>query len=224
MLLHAMQMWPNMISLEFWSHPFMHAVHLHNCTPWSNEKNSLFTLFTDEDPTYTLNDFKVFGSLVYVLDPYVQTSTLSPGKWKKCPYQGVYVGHLPQHASNVILVYNPKTWLVSPQYHVIHNELFETVQINMSEADAQQKLDKMLDALFVTSWWIHTDAYLDCDPLSNTHHYLDNSWDLTNETIHATHLRKCACDQSHNGMAVSKGESRRTSHNLAHTHVDLPLE
>ena len=74
------------------------------------------------------------------------------------------------------------------------------------------------------SQWIHTDAYLDCDPLSTTHHYLDSSWDLTSETIHAAHLRKCACDQLHNGMAVSKGESSRTSHDQAQTNVDLPLE
>ena len=33
MLLHAIQMWPDMISSEFWSFAFMHAVHLHNCTP-----------------------------------------------------------------------------------------------------------------------------------------------------------------------------------------------
>ena len=73
MLLHAMQMWPNVISLEFWSYTFMHVVHLHNCTPQSNEKNSLFTLFTDKDPTHTPNDFKVFGSPVYILDSSLQT-------------------------------------------------------------------------------------------------------------------------------------------------------
>ena len=114
MLLHTMQMWPDMISSEFWSYTFMHAVCLHNCTPWSNKKSSTFTLFTDEDPAHTPNDFNVIGSLVvYVLDPSLQI-TLGPGKWKEWSYQGVYVGHSPHHASNVILVYNLKTWLVSP--------------------------------------------------------------------------------------------------------------
>ena len=87
------------------------------------------------------------------------------------------------HASNVILVYNPKTQLVSLQYHVIHDESFDTVQINMSEADAQQELDEMLDMLFLTSQWVHSDAYSDCDTPSTTHHYFDSSWDLANETI-----------------------------------------
>ena len=109
---------------------------------------------------HTPNDFRVFGSPVYILDPTLQSGTLSPGKWKERSYQGVYIGHLLHHANNVILVYNPKTRLVSPQYHVIHDESFETVQINTSEAEAQQKLDEMLNALFITSqmdtqWCIH---------------------------------------------------------------------
>ena len=138
MLLHAMQMWPDVISSEFWSFTFMHTVWIHNCTPWSKEKNSPFTLFTDEDPTHTMNDFKVFGSAVYILNHSLQTRTLGSGKWKECCYQGAYIGHSLHHVINVILIYNPKTRLVSPQYHVIHNEFFKTVQINTSVADVQQ--------------------------------------------------------------------------------------
>ena len=117
----------------------------------SNEMKSPFTLFTDKDTNQSPHDFKAFGSPVYVLDPSLQTGTLGPGKWKERSYQGVYIGHLLHHVSNVILVYNPKTQLVSPQYHVVHDESFKTVQIYTSEADAQQKLDEMLDALFMTS-------------------------------------------------------------------------
>ena len=130
MLLHAMQMWPDIVTSEFWSYAFLHAVHLHNCTPWSNESKSPFTLFTNEDMNHTPNDFRVFRSPVYVLDPTLQSGALSPGKWKERSYQGIYIGHSPHHASNVIIVYNPKTWLVSPQYHAVHDELLETVQIN----------------------------------------------------------------------------------------------
>ena len=155
-----------MLSLQnFGAMLFMHAVCLHNCIAWSNETKSLFTLF---------------GSLVYVLDLSSQSGTLGPGKWKKRLYQGMYIGHSLHHGSNVILVYNPKTWLVSPQYHIVHDESFKTVQIHTSDADVQWQLDEMLDALFTTSWWIHSDAYTDCDPLSTSHHYLDSSWDLTN--------------------------------------------
>ena len=56
----------------------------------------------------------------------------------------------------------------------------------MSVADAEQKLEKMLDALFLTSEWVHSDAYSDDDELCTTHHYFDSSWDLAQETIQAT--------------------------------------
>jgi hypothetical protein len=56
----------------------------------------------------------------------------------------------------------------------------------MSEADAQQQLDAMLDNLFQTSQWHHTDNYSGCDFPATTHYYFDSSWDLAYESAHAT--------------------------------------
>ena len=61
MLLHVMQMWPDVINSKFWSYAFLHTVHLHNCTPRSNETMSPFTLFTNENMATNPNDFKVFA-------------------------------------------------------------------------------------------------------------------------------------------------------------------
>jgi hypothetical protein len=85
------------------------------------------------------------------LDKALQDSNLGPGKWKDRCHQGVYIGHSPHHASNMIQVYNPKTRLVSPQYNVVHDESFDTVCINMTEAQAEAQLDAMLDTLFQSS-------------------------------------------------------------------------
>jgi hypothetical protein len=57
MLLHAMERWPDVITSEMWSFAFMHAVHLHNCTPRPGQTKSPYTLFTDEDPPATLQDY-----------------------------------------------------------------------------------------------------------------------------------------------------------------------
>jgi hypothetical protein len=138
-----MEQWPNVITLEMWSIAFMHAVHLHNCTPHPGQTKSPYTLFTDEDPPALSQDYRVFGSLVYVLDSSLQSGNLGPGKWKNRCHQGVYIGHSPHHTSNVILVYNPKTRLVSPQYHVVHDKNFDTVQIKKTEAKAEADLEKM---------------------------------------------------------------------------------
>jgi hypothetical protein len=40
---------------------------------------------------------------------------------------GIYVGHSPQHAGNVALILNPHTGCTSPQYHVIFDDDFTTV-------------------------------------------------------------------------------------------------
>jgi len=39
----------------------------------------------------------------------------------------VYLGHSPFHAGSVVLVFNPRTGQVSPQYHVVFDDTFSTV-------------------------------------------------------------------------------------------------
>jgi transposase InsO family protein len=190
MLLHAMDQWPDDVTAEFWSFAFMNAVHLQNCTPRPGQSQSPFTLFTDEDSPLSPHDFRIFGSPVYVLDKALQDGTIGPGKWKDRCYQGVYIGHSPNHASNVIQVFNPNTRLVSPQYHVVHDESFDTVNINMSEAAAEAKLDAMLDTLFETSQWRHSDMYSDSEFPAASHHYFDSSWDVSYERAYANSQRE----------------------------------
>jgi hypothetical protein len=40
----------------------------------------------------------------------------------------IHLGHSVQHASNVLLVMNTKTQLVSPQFHVVYDGHFMTMQ------------------------------------------------------------------------------------------------
>jgi hypothetical protein len=76
MLLHAMDQWPYVITAEFWSFAFLHAVWLHNCTPRPGQSESPFTLFTNEDSPLSQNDFKVFGSLFTCLTRHSKTDQL----------------------------------------------------------------------------------------------------------------------------------------------------
>jgi hypothetical protein len=39
-------------------------------------------------------------------------------------------------------------------------------------------LEKMLDKLFISARWQHTNAYTDNDSTVASHYYFDNSWDL----------------------------------------------
>ena len=40
---------------------------------------------------------------------------------------GIFLGHLPEHASLVSYILNTTTGGVSPQFHVVYNDKFETV-------------------------------------------------------------------------------------------------
>jgi hypothetical protein len=48
----------------------------------------------------------------------------------------------------------------------------------------------MLDTLFESSRWQHTDMYSDCDPSLATHHYFDASWDIAFERAQANSQRE----------------------------------
>jgi hypothetical protein len=49
-------------------------------------------------------------------------------KWKPRARMGIYVGRSPTHASNVALILNPRTGHVSPQFHIVFDDDFTTVQ------------------------------------------------------------------------------------------------
>ena len=44
------------------------------------------------------------------------------------------MGHSPDHANDVALVLNPRTGLVSPQYHVVFDDSFNIISHLKSEA------------------------------------------------------------------------------------------
>ena len=74
-----------------------------------------------------LRDFHTFGCPCYILDSRLQTNPKGVPKWEPRARLGIYLGRSPAHAGNVALVLNPKTGLVSPQFHVVFDDEFTTV-------------------------------------------------------------------------------------------------
>jgi hypothetical protein len=64
---------------------------------------------------------------VYDIDRCMQEGT-SPPKWAKHTTQKVYIGHLHHYSKSVPMVWDPKTKLVSPQFHVMFDDNFDTFQ------------------------------------------------------------------------------------------------
>ena len=69
----------------------------------------------------------MFGSHCFVLDSRLQSGIAGPPKWETRSRLGIYDGHSPSHAGSVTLVLNPRTGQVSPQFHVVFDDLFTTV-------------------------------------------------------------------------------------------------
>lgn len=82
-------------------------------------------MFTGEDPPYTLQDFRVFGSPTKVLSKNLQDGN-KISKWASRSWQGVYISHSYCQAGSIPVIYFPTTTHISPQYHVVYDEFFWT--------------------------------------------------------------------------------------------------
>ena len=71
---------------------------------------------------------------VYCLDAKLQRVIGGIPKWGPRSRFGIFVRHSPDYASDVALFLNPRTGLVSPQYHVIFDDTFSTIDHLQSEA------------------------------------------------------------------------------------------
>ena len=75
-----------------------------------------------------LSHFHTFVCPVYILDTRLQSvGGGGPPKWDPRASLGIYLGHSPSHAGSVALVMNPKISIVSPQFHLVFDDNFESV-------------------------------------------------------------------------------------------------
>jgi hypothetical protein len=85
------------------------------------------TFFNIDAVLFDQTILHVFESPCFVLDSRLQSGIADPPKWEPRSRLGIYVGHSLSHASSVALVLNPRTGDVSPQFHMVFDDLFTTV-------------------------------------------------------------------------------------------------
>ena len=116
-----------MITTILWPFALLTVAENHNLWHMDNNgKTPMMKLLG----TSTFPDIKqehTFGCPVYVLDHRLQSSSIGPPKWEPRSRLGIYIGRSPFHAGSVALVLNPRTGLVSPQYHLVFDDDFSTV-------------------------------------------------------------------------------------------------
>ena len=128
-LLHAQRHWPEYITTMMWPFALLAAADRMNNLHIDMDGLTPEMKFSKATGMKTrLNEFHTFGCPVYILDARLQSAGgPGPPKWDPRARLGIYVGHSPIHAGSVALVLNPKTGLVSPQYHVVFDDDFSTV-------------------------------------------------------------------------------------------------
>ena len=135
MMLHAKLRWPKAIQTVLWPMALKHAQHLVNHVPNHNNVCPMDLVLKTTVPRHALKNLHVWGCPAYVLDPKLQDSGHIP-KFDPRSRRGIHLGWSPLHASTVPLILNLTTGSVSPQFHVVFDDWFSTVDSNeMSTED-----------------------------------------------------------------------------------------
>ena len=140
MLIHANKKWSLAITPNLWPYAMRMANDIMNETPNMQDvhKRSAEQIFSASMVNHNVKHQKTFGCPIYVLDNKLQTGNIFH-KWSARSKVGIYLGRSPQHSRNVALVLDRYTGLVSPQFHVIHDNRFETVDQEQYESRWQVK-------------------------------------------------------------------------------------
>jgi hypothetical protein len=126
-LLHAMSRWSLAISHHLWPYAIMNVASRMNDMARTGEEKTRIELFTGSETRPNLKNHHHIGAPTYVLDNSMQGGKKLP-KWMAQARVGVYLGKSLRHVRNISLVLNPRTGMVSPQFHVKVDDTFETVQ------------------------------------------------------------------------------------------------
>ena len=132
-LAHSMHRWPPSITSKcispiLWPFAVKYANEILNNFRFDDQGLSPLMKFAQVKVSKPyLHDLHTFGCPAFVLDGPLQAGQKTP-KWKDRAITGIYLGRSPQHAGNVSLILNLRTGHVSPQYHVVFDDDFTTVE------------------------------------------------------------------------------------------------
>ena len=147
LLLHAIRHWPDYTTTMMW--PFAlkeSAFRLNKLSIRTDGRSNEATFFGIDGNIIEPEMFHTFGCPCFVLDSRLQSGLSTCPKWEPRSRLGIYVGHSPEHAGTVALVLNPRTGHVSPQFHVIFDDLFTTVPF-MNKSQLPPNWDELVKIL-----------------------------------------------------------------------------
>lgn len=126
-MIHANKLWPDAISVELWPYALRHANDCFNMSPFPKETETPLETFSKTKVRPDFQQIHPFGCPAYALDGRIQSGQKAR-KWEVRARVAVYIGPSPQHARTVGLVLSLTTGLVSPQFHVKHDDTLSTLR------------------------------------------------------------------------------------------------
>lgn len=189
MMMHQLIHWPDQFDAALWPFAMDHAVYLWNNMPKNRNGHTPAELFSgtttyDDD---AITRARIWGCPAYVLDPTLQDGKKLP-KWKPRSRIGVYLGVSPTHASTVGRILHPSTGHISPQYHVVYDELFQTVP------------GHIVDQVFDSTLW---DSLMSLEGLEQT---IDPT-DIHGDTVPYQEFFDDYCEESTSASSVPEGDA-----------------
>jgi hypothetical protein len=127
MMQHAYMHWPDEFQVQLWPFALDYACWLHNHTPSQIHGCAPLELFcgTRIDCQH-LQRARVWGCPGYVLSPTLQDGKKIP-KWAPRARCGQFLGFSKDHSSMISILCIIQTGSITPQFHVVYDELFTTV-------------------------------------------------------------------------------------------------
>ena len=128
-LVHSSLHWTDMGAddISLWPFAVKHAVWLYNRVPNYESGLTPMELLTKQKADHRdILCCHVWGCPTYVLEPKLQNGQKLP-KWNRRSRLGQFLGYSDEHSSLIANIRHLKMGFVSPQYHVVFDDLFETV-------------------------------------------------------------------------------------------------
>ncbi len=143
-----------------WPFAVKHVVWIYNRVPNRQSGLTLLELLTKSKADHRdLLRAHVWGCPAIVLEPQLQNNKKLP-KWNRHAWVGQFLGYLGEHLSLVANVRHLLTGYVSPQFHVIFDDLFETVVCN---GDNDAIINSICNGLFERNRELYVEDEFDAD-------------------------------------------------------------
>jgi hypothetical protein len=170
LLLHAKRFWPEYIGPLLWPYAWKAYEQIYNELTINSNGLSPLQEFSSSEYRTSLKHRHTWGCPVYIMK--------NPGsqpKWDPRSRVGIYLGHSPCHAGSVALVLNPTTLHVSPQFHVVFDDEFTTVQ-HLRDGTIPTHWKELIEKSSESS----TDEDFDLAAVWSSHHFQINPDELEN--------------------------------------------